>query len=410
MGTISSNPKKGDLHPMRLLSKLPKAVFLIVIFIIIGAIIFITLMKDKNRSPVKIGIVLPLSGDFEIYGKMGLNGARMAVAEINEDGGVLNGRPLELIVEDNQTDPNISVRLTRKLIQEDDVTALMGPVSSSARNAMTEIAAEFKTPLLYGIDYEGGIYNRYLFCYSMIPDHYVKPLIPYLMENYGKKFYVFGYDYIWPHKIAEAIKREVSTLGGEVTGIEFTPFGIQDYSKTFEKIKNTKADILMLILPGTDGFRFLKQITDIGLKEKIKIAAMAADESYLKALDAKSLEGVISAVHFLSSLENKETRKFVRNQKRMFGKNTEVTYATEAHYGLVKLFREAIKKAGTDNREQIISAMENLTIVVGNGPVKMRKDHHMNLNIVISEFTDGKLIEKQNIGLIVPENQKKGNN
>ena len=140
----------------------------------------------------------------------------MAADEINAAGGVLGGRAVELIIEDEKTDLKMAVEKTKKVILEDRVMAVMGPTSSAHRNAMIEICRSYKTPLLYATDYEGGCCDRYLFCYSPIPDHYVKPLIPYLMEKSGKKFYVIGADYIWPIKIAEAVKEEVLMRGGQI--------------------------------------------------------------------------------------------------------------------------------------------------------------------------------------------------
>ncbi|MCP4749731.1 MAG: ABC transporter substrate-binding protein [Proteobacteria bacterium] len=376
--------------------------------IVLLALFFLYLMAtEPDRTPVKIGVVLPLTGDFETYGNMGLQGAKMAVEEINTAGGVLNGMPLELVVEDNETDPNLAVRLIRKLIQEDDVVAVLGPVSSSARDAMTEVAREFKTPLLYGISYEGGSYSRYLFCYSAIPDHMIKPLVPFLMENYGTSFYVFGYDYVWPHQMTEAIKREVKKRKGNMVGIEFTPFGIKDFSPTLQRIRNSKAEILMLILPGRDGFEFIKQFNEFGLRQSVKMVAIAAEETYLGALPAAELEGIICSVHFLTSLKKNETRNFVERQKKMFGTDAAVTYSTESHYGLIRLLKEAIDKAGTIDKETIIDAMEGLEITVGNGKVAMREDHHMNLNMIIAEFTGGRLVMKKDIGLVVPGDQKR---
>lgn len=370
----------------------------------IGAVVYQTPSKDKN--PVRIGVVLPLSGEYEAYGRMGLQGARMAVAEINISGGVLDGRALELVVEDNQTDPNLAVRQTRKLILEDEVTAVLGPVSSSTRNAMTAVARELKTPLLYGIDYEGGMFDRYLFCYSLVPDHIIKPLIPYFVENYGSKFYVFGYDYIRPHKMAETIKREVTAIGGQVVGIEFSRFGVDNFSSTIDRIKASKADNLILIMPGPDGYAFIRQFNASGLKDAVKVAAIAADEAYLKALLPRELEGILSPLQFLSSLDREEAKSFVDRQKKMFGKETIVTYSTESHYGLIRLFAAAMEKAGNPDKEAIIDAMENLNIVVGNGTVTMRHDHHMILNIVIAEFQAGNLVLKEDIGRIVPAEQK----
>jgi len=174
-----------------------------------------------KKPPIRIGVVLPLSGDEELFGSQGLQGARMAVAEVNASGGVLGGRNFELVIEDEKTDLKTAIEKTEKVILQDKVIAVMGPTSSAHRDAMVEVVTRHKTPLLYGVDYEGGACYRYLFCYSPIPDHYVKPLIPYLMEDYGKTFYLLGADYVWPIKMSEAIRVAVVQLGGRVAGGDY---------------------------------------------------------------------------------------------------------------------------------------------------------------------------------------------
>ena len=81
----------------------------VVVALILGIAIALPQTAQAGKKPIKIGVVLPLSGGFEIYGNLGVRGAKMAVAEINAAGGVLDGRPLELIIEDNKTDPKTAV-------------------------------------------------------------------------------------------------------------------------------------------------------------------------------------------------------------------------------------------------------------------------------------------------------------
>ena len=383
--------------------------WMVALIVVLSFAIALPATSVAAKKPIKIGVVLPLSGGFEIYGNLGVRGAKMAVAEINAAGGVLDGRPLELIIEDNKTDPKTAVEKAKKLILRDKVVAVMGPVSSAARDAMTPVAEKYKTPLLYGIDYEGGACSRYVFLYSAIPDHDMDKLIPYMAEKYGKSFYIFGYDYVWPHKMTEAIKRNVDKIGGEIVGIEYTPFGVKDYAPTIQKISKSGAKILMLIVPGADGFTFIKQFADFGLKDKIKIVALASDENYLLALTPDQSEGIFTALPFLASLEKPEARDFVARQKEMFGQDTVVTWATGSHYGLIMLLKEAIEKAGSDDREKIIDNMGDLTNTVGNGPETMRaSDHHMILNMLIGKFTGGKLVVEKDLGAITPADQCAG--
>jgi branched-chain amino acid transport system substrate-binding protein/urea transport system substrate-binding protein len=386
-----------------------KCKWMVILVVTLSLAVTMPAASLAGKKPIKIGVVLPLSGGFEIYGNLGVRGAKMAVAEINAAGGVLDGRPLELIIEDNKTDPKTAVEKAKKLVMRDKVVALMGPVSSAARDAMTPVAEKYKTPLLYGIDYEGGVCNRYVFLYSAIPDHDMDKLIPYMAEKYGKSFYIFGYDYVWPHKMTEAIKRNVEKIGGEIVGIEYTPFGVKDYAPTIQKISKSGAKILMLIVPGADGFTFIKQFSNFGLKEKIQIVALASDENYLMALTPDQSEGIFTALPFLASLDKPEAKDFVARQHKMFGPDTVVTWATGSHYGLIMLLAEAIKKAGSDDREKIIDNMGDLTITVGNGPETMRvSDHHMILNMLIGKFTGGKLVVEKDLGSITPSDQCAG--
>ncbi len=377
---------------------------LILLFTIIASLFY---FKDHRVFPIKIGVDLPQTGDFATFGILGIQGAQLAVDEINSQGGVL-GRPFQLIIGDNQSDPNEAVRLMRKLIQEDDVFAILGPISSSARNAMVKVAQQFKVPLLYGIDYEGGQFNHYLFCYSPIPEHVISPLIPYLVKQRGsKKFYIFGYDYEWPHGMAQAIQKETEGANAQIVGTEFTPFGVQDYSGVFEKIKKSGADTLILVMCGLDGQRFVKQFYHSKLKGKIQLAALAAEESWEQGLSAEELEGVVTNVHFIGSLQRDDTQSFVSRLKSKFGEKAIVTYSTESHYGLIMMLKKAIEKVGsTDDKDKVIAAMENLEMTVGNGMVSMRQDHHMNLNMIIATYRNRRLVAEKEVGLVRPQDQR----
>jgi len=362
-----------------------------------------------SKSPVKIGIVLPLSGAEELFGSQGLQGAKMAVAEINASGGVLAGRPVELVVEDEKTDLKTAVEKTEKVILKDRVIAVMGPTSSAHRNAMIEICTKYKTPLLYATDYEGGCCYRYLFCYSPIPDHYVKPLIPYLMKKSGKSFFVIGADYVWPIKIGEAVKKEVLKLGGSIAGEEFLPFNTKDFKTNLQRIVHSKADHVVMMLLGADGQIFIKQFAALGLKKNITLTVMAFNENYMVGLTQEEVEGIVTCAPFLGNLDRAEARDFVSRQKKMFGRNTVVSYFAESHYGLIMFLKNAMEKAKTDDKEKVIDAMGDQTLVVGNGPVTLRaSDHHMILNMLIAEVKTGELVMTKYIGPVAPADQCAG--
>src|SRR5690606_26319561 len=138
---------------------------------------------------IRIGAVQPFSGGLELFGNQAKMGLDLAAAEINAAGGLL-GHPVEILYEDNKTDPKTSVERARKLIERDEVMAISGPITSSARDAMAATMERGKTPLFYATNYEGGICNRYLFSFNTVPNQDTAPLIPYLKEiGVGDSYY-----------------------------------------------------------------------------------------------------------------------------------------------------------------------------------------------------------------------------
>ncbi|WP_421869155.1 substrate-binding protein [Motiliproteus sp.] len=361
--------------------------------------------QSQTSEPIRLGVVLPLSGVFQTYGQLGLNGATLAVEQINAAGGVL-GRPLQLVVRDNRTQPAESVRLTRELIQIDDVFALIGPVSSAARRAMQEVAAQYQIPQFYGIDYEGGQFSRYLVCYSTIPEHYVDPLIPYLQQQSDNSFYIFGYDYVWPHQMSRRISADVARLNGRIAGVEFTPFGVTDFSPVLQRIKASGAQNLMLILPGADGFNFIRQMHRFDFGRTLNTVAFAADETYLDALEPEQSQGLLSALHFFSDSDSPRVRDFVDDYQRRFGGQSLPTYSSRAHYGQIYLIKRALEQAGRVDREAMLDALPGLTPYQGQPGLKLRADHHFDLPMYLGRFEKGQLRVIEELGTISPADQR----
>ena len=163
---------------------------------------------------IKIGAVQPFSGGLELFGNQAKMGLDLAVSEINAGGGIL-GHQVEILYEDNKTDPKTSVERAKKLIERDEVLAISGPITSAGRDAMAATMERGKTPLLYATNYEGGICNRYLFSFNTVPNQDTAPLIPYLKdEGIGDSYYMFGADYVWPRNMFKTAKNIINEIGG----------------------------------------------------------------------------------------------------------------------------------------------------------------------------------------------------
>lgn len=351
-------------------------------------------------EPVKIGALLPFSGGLELFGEQGIMGIELAVAEVNEAGGVL-GRQVEVVRADNATDPRTTVERAGQLVQRDEVLAMVGPITSAARDAVAPTVERLRTPLLYATDYEGGVCSDYIACYSALPDHYVDPFMPYLMEQFGDSFYLFGADYVWPQKMNESINRVVAAAGGSVVGEEYTPWGVRDFAATIRNIEQSGATVLVSTLPGADGITFLKQVHSYGLKDQLKIALMGFNENYLAGFSTEEVEGITGCAHFISTLDRPEAQDFVGRAKARFGDDATISFYVDSHYGITRFFLNAVERAGSFDKDAIMAALGDQDLVVGNGTVHMRADdRHVDLNMLIHEARDGRLEMVEYIGRI----------
>jgi branched-chain amino acid transport system substrate-binding protein/urea transport system substrate-binding protein len=355
----------------------------------------------RAQETVRLGVLQPLSGGLEVLGQQGVQGVQLAIEEANEAGGVLDGRTIELVIADDRTDPKTAVERTTELIQRDQVTAICGPVTSANRDAIQPTIERYQTPLLYATDYEGGVCSRYITCYSALPEHWVEPFIPFLQESYGHSYYLFGSDYIWPQKMNEAIRRVVGEVGGEVVGEEYTPFGVKDFTSTVRKITGSGAKVVVITVVGADAITFVKQFVAAGGKADTTIAFFGYSENYLSGFSREESEGIFCPANFIATLERPEAKAFVAKIRDRFGADAVVSNTVDAHYNLARFFLEGLKRAGSDDKEAITEAMVDQSLMSGNGEVYLRPgDRHVDLNVLIAETTDGRLVLKKDIGRV----------
>jgi urea transport system substrate-binding protein len=134
----------------------------------------------KADTPIKIGALLPFSGGVELYGAQAKLGIDLAAQQINSNGGIL-GHQLQVIYAGDGTRPGIALKATRRLTEDDNVLAVIGPITSQNVNAVAPAMQREKTPLLYATNYEGGQSGRYFFALSTVPNQDLGQLLPYML-------------------------------------------------------------------------------------------------------------------------------------------------------------------------------------------------------------------------------------
>ena len=315
----------------------------------------------------------------------------MAMAEINEAGGFL-GRSLEVFYYDNRADDEPSRRGAENFTKDDDVLAVIGPITSSARDIIDPITREHRVPLLYATNYEGGVCSPYTFCFGPVPNQVLAKLVSHLTETVGKSFYMFGADYVWPQNIFKIAEPLIRLHRGQALGKEFTPFGAMGYSGVIGRIRESGARILLFALPGIDAVNFINEAAESGLLETVTIAFLGFNETYLGLLGPEHSEGIYCVVPMIMSSSRPGVREFVAKVQRNVGAERIVSGYVLTHYNALRALWLGVKRRGEVSREAVVDGMEELHFDSPTGAVRISaQDHHTSMTLYMGQTESGEL-------------------
>jgi urea transport system substrate-binding protein len=338
---------------------------------------------EESTEPIKIGAPVDLSGVFAVYGEQQKQAAELAVKEINEAGGI-NGRQVEIVFADAQSDVQPAVEQVKSLLDKEQVDAVIGIVSSAARDAVIPTIARAQKVYIYPTTYEGGVAEkfsgkgaRFVFTTGPVSEQYISPFMPWLVERYGPNVYILAMDYIYGTGSAAAARAALAEAGGSVVGEELVPLGTTDFSAILNRVEKENPDVIYAVIAGEDLVFLMKQYREFGLKKKgITFATTELDESYFQGLGAKVVEGTPISLPYFVVMDNEENRQWLEAMRTEFGAELVPGLAAESMYYSVKLFAEAAKKAGSVETEALIAALEGISIETPQGTVSIRAEDH----------------------------------
>ncbi len=340
--------------------------------------------SSSSAAPFKIGLLAPLSGVLSIYGQLYPNGAQLAVDKLNETGGIL-GRAVQLAIADDKSDPAAAAEGARKLINQDKVDVLMGTVSSATTLAVIPISTEAKKPYIWVIKGEdknclnGDVTktNKWVAGNGETPEMELSVLIPFLIQNFGKKFYFVGSDYVFPHYVNSAAKKIGAQLGMNVIGEEYAPLGTSEFSSILTRIKDAKPDVFFTDVVGADGVAVVQQFDSFGLKDKITISGVPSFDGEVLSFVADISEGAYTADRYTEDLSYQENKDFVARYKAKYNPQWPIADSASTCYDTVRLFKAAIEKAGSFDPEAIVNAFPGLTLNATYGPMHIDPENNL---------------------------------
>lgn len=352
--------------------------------------------KDEKveSDTIKIGGLAPLTGNVAIYGTTASNGAKLAVKEINKNGGI-NGKQIEFILEDEKGDNTEAINAYNKLHSK-GIDALWGDVTSKPTVGVAELANEDHVPMITPtgtqLNITEGKESVFRTCYT--DPFQGKILAQYAKEHLNAKTFAMitnnSSDY--SNGVAKAFKEKALELGLKSVSEESYAEGDTDFKGTLTKIKEKNPDVLLI----PDYYQVVAlmapQIKEVGISSKL----IAPDgwDGVLQQMDKSSYDSVNGALftnHYAVNDTSEKIKKFVDSYKEEF--KSEPSSFAALGYDAIYMFKDAFEKANSKDPKKVIEAIKQLNFDGVTGKLKFDDNNNPIKAVTIIKIEDGKYVK-----------------
>ena len=303
-------------------------------------------------DPIKLGVLEDQSGDFAAATLGKVHAIQLAADEINKAGGI-DGRPLELVVYDTQSDNTRYQEFMRRVLQRDKVDAVFAGFSSSSREAYRPIVNQFDGLAFYNNQYEGGVCDANMIITGAVPEQQFSTLIPWMMENYGKKVYTIAADFNFGQISAEWVRRLVEENGGEMVGEEFIPLGVSQFSQSIQNIQKAKPDFVVTLLVGTAQASYYEQASAANLALPMASSVNVGQGYEHKRFKPPSLKDMYVTTNYIEEVDTPQSKAFVEKFKAAYPDEPYVNQEAENSYLAVYLYKQMVERAKSTKRDDL---------------------------------------------------------
>lgn len=342
---------------------------------------------QSAKEPYKVGAVLDITGGAAAMGVAERDTLKLLVEELNAKGGI-DGHKIDLVVYDNESNETKTVLATKKLIEDDKVVAILGPSQSSTSLALVDTVEKAGVPTIT-MGSVPKIIDGKKFVFKTPPTDNIlsRPLVSYIKSKGWKKVGIAAVNNAFGDGALAAWRENLKGTDIQIVSEVRFPADTKDASVELTKLMEAKPDVVVTwsVMPATA--ILVKNYADLGYKGKVPYLANStlADYKFLELTGAAS-DGVIfvgNKVVIAEQLPESDPIKsvivpYVTGYEKRFGQRNQAgANATDAFW----LITDALKKAGSADRNKVRDELEKSSSVIGAlGPYKMSPTDHNGLD------------------------------
>jgi len=338
-----------------------------------------SLFAQAQDKVVKIGNIIPLSGPSASVGQQGKNARQMAVEEINAAGGIksLGGAKLELFYADSESKPEKGVAEAERLINTKKVNVLTGCWNSAVTYPTTAVAERYGIPFIVPVSVSDKITEqgfKNVFRIAAKDSWWTRDQFAFLKDmekefNTEVKKIAFVYENgDWGKGFASQWKKLAQESGYEVVLDEPYPSTATDLSPVVQKIRRSRADVLMLVSNAADAILLTNTLAEYKVKLKAIIASGGghADPSFIKSV-GKNAQCIFDIVEWETDVNKPGAKETNAKYKAKYGYNL-TGEAVDAYLSMY-LIKDALERAGSLDKDAIRKALAETKLSDGPGMI-----------------------------------------
>ena len=327
-------------------------------------------------SNILIGILHSLSGTMALSETPLVDATLMAIAEINQQGGVL-GETIEPIVEDGASIPHEFQAKARKLITDDRVKTVFGCWTSLSRKAVLPVFENHNAILWYPVQYEGLEQSKHIFYTGSCLNQQIEPAVTWLLNQSHRRFFLVGSDYVFPRTANYAIQGQLKRQGGTVVGQANVPLGDRDLTAVIQQIQQCQPEVVFNTLNGDSNLAFYQQLREAGITaQELPVMAVSIAEAELQRMQDWAVDHYACWSYF-QSLDTPKNHEFVENFQQRYGVDRVTSDPIEAAYTQVYLWKQAVEKAQSFDIDRVRAAAYGQEFDAPGGKVRIETNHHV---------------------------------
>jgi branched-chain amino acid transport system substrate-binding protein len=362
------------------------------LFLMVGALAWalMLLVPAAQAAPLagKIGVISIITGPSSAYGEAITNGLKLARDEINAKGEV----KIDLFIEDSAGKQEQALAAAQKLINSQQVVAIIGPTLSTEMQVAGREANASGVPIMGTSTTAVGItqIGKYVFRNSLpealaVPASVKKAVAKYNIKSVAM---LYGNDDVFTKSAFDTMKKVVTDLGLKITTIEEFQKGQADYKAQLTKIKATKPDAVICSALYQEGAVILSQARKMGINQPF-VGGNGFNSPKVIEIAKEAANGLIVATPWFGDKDDPKVKAFVQKYEKTYGKKPD-QFAAQA-YDALYIMGEALKKAGQADRNKLrdaLAGIRNFNGVLGKFSFDAERDVVMEPNVLIVK--DGK--------------------